>query len=132
MEWEEIIMEGNLLFESGYMSITPKSWRTEERACIICGNTFIPSTYHQKTCSPQCSLINKRRMTASYQERYKKDRHVPYGEHVKRVGTHMGTRKENAERKRKIQDRRKNMEEIARIALVSNGNYGQWVTANDR
>ena len=45
---------------------------------------------------------------------------------------HMGTRKENAERKRKIQDRRKNMEEIARIALVSNGNYGQWVTANDR
>ena len=130
----------NLLFEGGFMSSKPMSWR-EPRTCVICGNQYVPNMARQKTCGKQCSAVyysqQKKLKQSMYWERYKERRDAGLVETKDRgkkkpvEARHNITRAEAVALSTARKNRKENMAEIARIALVSNGDYGKWVARND-
>lgn len=121
------------MFDGGYMSMKPK-WSQEERVCVKCGKHYYPNTANQKTCSKECGQLlaieRKRKMSKIYYENKKRNQRK-----VKAVdGTgarHIGSKSERSEAVMERIKRKKNMEELARIANLSNGDYGKWVAEND-
>lgn len=122
-----------LMFEGGYMSMKPK-WSKEERTCVVCGKTFNPHVANQKTCSKECGQLmaieRKREMSKIYYEnsKYRSRKAKPVGSPGAR---HIGSKSERKEAVLEKVKRKQNMEELARIANLSNGNYGKWVAEND-
>lgn len=126
-----------LLFDTGYPSSKPMSWR-EPRTCVICGNQYVPNMARQKTCGKQCSAVyysqQKKLKQSMYWERYKERRDAGLVEPKKKKpveARHNITRAEAVALSTARKNRKENMAEIARIALASNGDYGKWVARND-
>ena len=128
-----------LLFEGGFVSWKPNSWK-EPRKCIICGEQYTPKNARQKCCSKGCSSV----YNAGYKERKNKEywaknkaeinqkRGRKKGHTQETEGRHSLTKEERVAMNNTRVARRRNMEEIARIASLSNGDYGRWVAFNDR
>ena len=122
-----------LMFEGGYMSRRPM-WSTEERTCVVCGKKFNPHVANQKTCSQECGQLmaieRKREMSKIYYEnsKYRSKKAKPVGSPGAR---HIGSKSERKEAVLEKVKRKQNMEELARIANLSNGDYGRWVAEND-
>ena len=134
-------LEGDaILFEGGFMSSKPMSWR-EPRTCVICGCQYVPNVARQKTCGKECSKAYnaevKRAKSAEYWAKYKDKINAErgkYGVSVRppKLGSHHGNKESAKEASKARIKRKRNMYEIARIAMMSNGDYGKWVALNDR
>lgn len=128
-----------LMFETGYASSKPHSWRVT-RTCVVCGESFIPKTANQKCCCKDCSAIHN----AGYKEQKNKEywaknsteinekRKNKDGHPTDYEGRHVLTKAERMDRNKRRLSRKQNMEEIIRISVLSNGDYGRWVAVNDR
>ena len=123
-----------LMFEGGYMSRKPL-WSKEERVCVKCGKTFYPHVANQKTCSKECGQLlaieRKREMGKIYYE----NKRASHGKARPANGCpgarHIGSKSERKDAVLEKVKRKRNMEELARIANLSNGDYGKWVAQND-
>ena len=121
-----------IMFEEGYPSFKPKSLR-EARTCEWCGKEYMPKTANQKTCSKECSYLRditkKREHGRIHWKEYKrKEKPKTDSEHV---GRHFRSKDERREAVIDKIKRKQNMEELIRIANLSNGDYGKWVSEND-
>lgn len=110
----------------------------ENRICVMCGKEYQPHNARQKCCSIDCSnamyRADSRRRSKEYRasEKGKRDaaeRQAMMKEY--RGGRHY---KQGDKSKRELEARlaaKRNMDEIAKIASLSNGDYGKWVVEND-
>lgn len=123
-----------LLFENGFISRKPPRWAQEERKCVQCGKPFFPNTANQKTCSRECGqlmAIERKRVKSKIYYENKRSRH----RNMKPVdwtgARHIGSKSERKDAVLERIKRKQNMEELIRIANLSNGDYGKWVAEND-
>ena len=123
-----------LMFEGGYMSRKPR-WATEERICEWCGKKYFPKVANQKTCSKECSYLReakmKRERMKGYWQTYKRKPKEEKKPTQATQGRHLRSKGERIEEAETKMSRKQNMEELARIANLSNGDYGKWVAQND-
>lgn len=123
-----------LMFEGGYMSRKPL-WATEERTCEWCGKKYFPKVANQKTCSKECSYLReakaKRERMKGYWQTYKRKPKEEKKPAQTTQGRHLRSKGERIAEAETKMNRKRNMEELARIANLSNGDYGKWVSEND-
>ena len=123
-----------LMFEDGYMSRKPR-WATEERICEWCGKKYFPKVANQKTCSKECSYLReakmKRERMKGYWQTYKRKPKEEKKPTQTTQGRHLRSKGERIAEAETKMSRKRNMEELARIANSSNGDYGKWVAQND-
>lgn len=131
-----------ILFDGGFMSSKPFSWR-EPRICVVCGKEYEPNNSKQKCCSKECSEIRRveykalknKEYWAAHKDRINRERAEKGDDHEVRPprgASHNITPTERIEMNRVKAARQRNMEELKRIALESNGDYGKWVAIHDR
>lgn len=123
-----------LMFEGGYMSRRPR-WATEERTCEWCGKKYFPKVANQKTCSKECSYLReakaKRERMKGYWQTYKRKPKEEKKPTQTTQGRHLRSKGERIAEAETKMSRKRNMEELARISNISNGDYGKWVAQND-
>ena len=133
-------LEGDaILFEGGFMSSKPMSWR-EPRTCVVCGNQYVPNVARQKTCCKECSdaynaevkRIKGREYWAAHKEKVNAERGKTGETRLPKSAWHKANVEGAKEKAKARASRKKNMAEIAKISLLSNGDYGKWVAFNDR
>ena len=121
-----------ILFETGYISGKPWSWN-EPRKCVVCGTEYIPKMARQKTCCKTCSnaynaevkRIKGREYWAAHKEKINAERGKTGETRLPKEAWHKANKESAKIQAQSRATRKKNMAEIAKIALISNGDYGE-------